>query len=95
MSYKTILIIIISIIVVISTWGFLTEWKFIPFSDNYTHPEDIKKEILNRAEKKIVEFPKKFKTVIEDDDEFTETEIEIEIEINKLNINFLDINVKQ
>ena len=78
MNYKTILIIIISIIVVIFTWGFLTEWKFIPFSDNYTHPEDIKKEILFRAEKKIIEFPNNFRTVVEDDnDEFTEIEMEI------------------
>lgn len=76
MNYKTILIIIISIIVVISTWCFLTEWKFIPFTDNYTDPEDIKKEILFRAEKNLVEFPKKFHTVVEDDDEFTEIEIE-------------------
>ena len=76
MNYKTILIIIISIIVVFCTWGFLTEWTFIPFSDDYIHPEDIKKEILFRAEKKIVEFPKKFKTVVEDDDEFTEIEME-------------------
>ena len=76
MNYKTILIIIISIIVVISTWGFLTEWKFIPFSDNYTHPEDIKKEILFRAEKNLVEFPKKFNTVVQKDDEFTEIEME-------------------
>jgi hypothetical protein len=77
MNYKTILIIIItSVIVIFCTWGFLTEWKFIPFTDNYTTPEDIKKEILNRAEKKIVEFPKKFKTVVEDDDEFTEIEME-------------------
>lgn len=76
MNYKTILIIIISIIVVIFTWGFLTEWKFIPFSDNYTHPEDIKKEILFRAEKNLVEFPKKFYTIVQEDDEFTEIEIE-------------------
>ena len=76
MNYKTILIIIISIIVVFCTWGFLTEWKFIPFTDDYTDPEDIKKEILFRAEKKIVEFPKKFNKVVEDDDEFTEIEME-------------------
>ena len=76
MNYKTILIIIISIIVVFCTWGFLTEWKFIPFTDNYTDPEDIKKEILFRAEKNLVEFPKKFHTVVEDDDEFTEIEME-------------------
>lgn len=77
MNYKTILIIIISIIVVFCTWGFLTKWKFIPFTDDYTDPEDIKKEILNRAKKKNVEFPKKFKTVVEDDnDEFTEIEME-------------------
>ena len=78
MNYKTILIIIISIIVVISTWGFLTEWKFIPFSDNYTHPEDIKKEILFRAEKNLIEFPKKFHTVVEDDDDDEFIEIEME-----------------
>ena len=76
MNYKTILIIIISIIVVFCTWGFLTEWKFIQFSDNYTHPEDIKKEILFRAEKKSVEFPKKFHTVVQEDDKFTEIEME-------------------
>lgn len=77
MNFKTIVIIIItSFIVVFCTWGFLTEWKFIPFSDNYTHPEDIKKEILFRAEKNLVEFPKKFNTVVEDDDEFTEIEME-------------------
>ena len=36
-----------------------------------------KYHILNRAKKKNVEFPKKFKTVVEDDnDEFTEIEME-------------------
>lgn len=74
MNYKTI-IIITSIIVVICTWGFLTEWGFIPFSDNYTKPEDIKKEILFRAEKNSVDFSKKFNTVVQEDDEFTEIEM--------------------
>lgn len=77
MNFQTILIIIItSVIVIFSTWGFLTDWKFIPFSDNYTHPENIKKEILFRAEKNVVDFPKKFHTVVQEDDEFTEIEIE-------------------
>jgi hypothetical protein len=78
MNYKTIIIItsiITSIIVVICTWGFLTEWEFIPFSDNYTTPEDIKKEILFRAEKDIIDFSKKFNTVVQEDDEFTEIEM--------------------
>lgn len=69
------IIIITSIMVVFCTWGFLTEWKFIPFSDNYTTPEDIKKEILFRAEKNSVDFSKKFHTIVQEEDEFTEIEM--------------------
>ena len=75
MNYKTVIIIsVTSILVIISIWGFLTKWNFFSFTDNYTNtnPENIKKEILRRAEKNSVDFPKKFHTVIQKDNEFIE-----------------------
>jgi len=71
-----ILFIILIVILIFSTWGFLTEWKFVSFTDKYTNPEDIKKEILFRAEKKSVDFPTKFYTVIKKNNDFIEIEIE-------------------
>ena len=78
MNIKVFLVIIISLMIIILTWGFLTEWKFFMNKDPYLNLYQIKEKILEQAErnnKNIAKFSKKFHTIIEEDEKFNEIEI--------------------
>ena len=80
MNIKIFLFISISLLIIIVTWGFLTEWKFILSKDPYLNPSQIKEKILLKAEKNnrdTSNFLKEIHTIIEEDDKFNEIEIKL------------------
>lgn len=80
MNIKLFLFIGTSLLIIIVTWGFLTEWKFILSKDPYLNPFQIKEKILLKAEKNnrnTSNFLKEIHTIIEEDDKFNEIELKL------------------